>query len=467
MQKIRYLIDPGFVSPGSATDILQPFDGSVRFIVERRRLEQYKNIRLWRKPLSFPDLSQSAVIDRRSHFNLPLHSFVLDDHQTALIYDRSQRSIFFESASFRVAKISSLIDQCDRIIREQCPEFVLFGSSPHTLCTWVFAKVAEFHGVKVKYLHGSVLPWRVFGLEGLSRVPAAFKFHQGGGARQMCDKEMSLIDELIEIKRSDGSEALPLYEKQRQVTHRGEAFRLMSSIRQRWRRPDLVVNAVRCFRAYEALATNTVPDYPYVIFFLHYQPERTTLPEGYGFAQQILAIKALASSLPPGVRILVKEHPSTFRNMCHWAERTPIFYQKITQEVGATLISMKIDSYGLIDRAVAIATITGTVAYESLIRGTPAVVFGVGGYYTWNQPDVHFYSNTSELARFLSAQSTSKRTHGSSSPRDNIKLIEGHTVSADLSGIASVADVESSRRVLRESALLNGIRAIVEMSSAK
>lgn len=58
---------------------------------------------------------------------------------------------------------------------------------------------------------------------------------------------------------------------------------------------------------------NKLAEYPdvsanFVYFALHYEPERTTVPDGRLFGFQLYAIRMLAEALPVGWRIYVKEH---------------------------------------------------------------------------------------------------------------------------------------------------------------
>ena len=77
------------------------------------------------------------------------------------------------------------------------------------------------------------------------------------------------------------------------------------------------------------------------VFFLHFQPERTTLPEGYGFAQQLAAIIALDGALPEGTKLYVKEHPTTFTHDCMWKERLPFWYRLIDKFTKVQLVSIR------------------------------------------------------------------------------------------------------------------------------
>ena len=51
---------------------------------------------------------------------------------------------------------------------------------------------------------------------------------------------------------------------------------------------------------------------PFVFLALHYQPERTTCPDGGRFNNQFLAASLIAHALPDGWQLYVKEHPGQY-----------------------------------------------------------------------------------------------------------------------------------------------------------
>lgn len=120
----------------------------------------------------------------------------------------------------------------------------------------------------------------------------------------------------------------------------------------------------------------------YIYFPLHYQPECNTSPVGGHFADQILAIKILASALPVGWIIYVKE------NIAQWNQRNAQansfryngYYQELAKTENVVLLAPEISSYDLIAYSQAVATISGTAGWESLARNKPVLFFGFPWY---------------------------------------------------------------------------------------
>lgn len=122
---------------------------------------------------------------------------------------------------------------------------------------------------------------------------------------------------------------------------------------------------------------------PYVYFPLQYQPELTTSPLGGVFVDQLLAIKILAAALPNGWQVYVKEHPAQLgvHGGNETAGRWLGYYKTIATIPSVRLVPLNTNTFQLIDKAKTTATMTGTAAWEAIIRGKPAVVLG----YPWFQ----------------------------------------------------------------------------------
>ena len=130
----------------------------------------------------------------------------------------------------------------------------------------------------------------------------------------------------------------------------------------------------------------------FIYFPLHFEPERTTNPDGGNFHDQFLALTKLRQIVPDNIKILVKEHPTQLRT--HFKRgilgRSPIFYKLIKNIKGVQMISSKYNSTELIQKSELISTITGTVALESAILGKKSLTFGSTYYdgcpniFKWN-----------------------------------------------------------------------------------
>ena len=115
----------------------------------------------------------------------------------------------------------------------------------------------------------------------------------------------------------------------------------------------------------------------FAYFALHFEPERTTNPDGGVFHDQFLAILSLRKILPKDIKIVVKEHPSQFYIYDRGSRgRSSLFYNLIKNIEGVELAGFKENSFQLISKAEMTATISGTVALEAAIIGKKSLIFG-------------------------------------------------------------------------------------------
>ncbi|MCI0591345.1 MAG: hypothetical protein L0Y67_07070, partial [Gammaproteobacteria bacterium] len=138
---------------------------------------------------------------------------------------------------------------------------------------------------------------------------------------------------------------------------------------------------LRLRRYYQSLTKEVSFGHPYIFVALQCEPERRAFPSGGVFGHQYLMIDLLARHLPKGWRLYVKEHVSQFKSYQH-AERarTFAFYDYIASRDGVSLVPLSVNSFQLIDGAKAVATISGTVGWEAVNRGIPAMLFGYSWY---------------------------------------------------------------------------------------
>jgi hypothetical protein len=148
-----------------------------------------------------------------------------------------------------------------------------------------------------------------------------------------------------------------------------------------WRRTWSRFAIRRALEFYDSQSQKTDYDAPYVYFAVHYQPERTTMPDGGRYADQLLVIKTVAASLPKGWKLVIREHPRQFRENVNWRNfRSLDFYRRLAAVPNVYFASMEEPSRRLIGNCRAVAVITGTSGWEALRAAKPALVFGNAWY---------------------------------------------------------------------------------------
>lgn len=92
---------------------------------------------------------------------------------------------------------------------------------------------------------------------------------------------------------------------------------------------------------------------------------------------QLLILDMLQASIPDDWLIYYKEHPSQFMVGSKGSTaRSKEYYERIAAYKSMRIVSSKEDTFKLIDAAQATVSPSGTVAWESIVRGTPALIFG-------------------------------------------------------------------------------------------
>lgn len=121
----------------------------------------------------------------------------------------------------------------------------------------------------------------------------------------------------------------------------------------------------------------------YVFFPLHFEPEATI--DGRALITcQLTILRMISQSLPQGWVCAVKEHPhqflvntDTFSSFIHTSGKfkTKYFYNELSKIPNVKIVDTKIPSINLIKGAQAIATMSGTVAAETVPFSKPILVF--------------------------------------------------------------------------------------------
>lgn len=165
-------------------------------------------------------------------------------------------------------------------------------------------------------------------------------------------------------------------------------------------------------QSYNRIVTDALPQ-KFVLVALHYQPEETSCPTGGAYSDQILMVQLLEQCLHKDINIVIKEHKSQFYDHQESASGRNLDYYKRISKISKRIkfVSVDHDPFELIDQAEAVITISGTIGWESAIRGTPVLVFGRAWYE--NMPRVFKVKTKEDLMNALPqlAQQKNKDLH--------------------------------------------------------
>lgn len=127
------------------------------------------------------------------------------------------------------------------------------------------------------------------------------------------------------------------------------------------------------------------PDYKrkYLYFAASYQPEANTATNAGIYESFLLALDILSYVIPDDWIIYYKENPTIFRSSPSnkgFMKRDKCFYERINKFGNIQFVSSDINTFMLIDNSQAVATVSGTAAWEAVNRGKPALSFGNAWY---------------------------------------------------------------------------------------
>lgn len=281
------------------------------------------------------------------------------------------------------------------------PDLVVFPVTPHLAMPSIVSYVCDFLGIPVLYMQPCPLG------------PAVFPIlvDELGGRYAEIPSEVSLPDGIRNIASRElkalASFRDPTYmqlQRKRDSELDGWRRRIMAFLRSlRWLWSDRYSQAVdfsgfvgkkfflkrplQLFitrklqselrtRAMSLAVTKKLPE-SYCLFALHYEPERTSLPDGLPILFQPDAVAIARAIVPSSTTLIVKEHYSqTSSALRGFLGRSPHVYELLEKYENLNFAAVNTYLSDLVDRATCVFTLTGTIAIESVLKGTPVAYFG-------------------------------------------------------------------------------------------
>ncbi len=279
------------------------------------------------------------------------------------------------------------------------PDVVIFGDNPHHGWDNVLYDLCRSDGMGVAMIAYTELERRVLVKTSIEDVP--------GPSTEEIDAAVASGDEIKEVTLDVINAALNksinnLQKIRRKASLLGAA-RLLIGVNQlnrtgteaglvfygdehprhikvRWNRFRNRLAGRGLLKHYDSFAVDPDIASKYVYFPLPMQPEMTTVPLAGHFSDQVNLVRTVASALPAGWRLYVKEHPAQFLWQLSNRGRSTRQYDMIRAIPNVTVIRLEINSAYLVEHAQAVATATGTSGFEAVERGVPAIVFGSPWY---------------------------------------------------------------------------------------
>lgn len=319
---------------------------------------------------------------------------IIKDYRWSLLSER--RSI--NSNTFYLAKLKQLVYGCCKFIEENKIDILIAAGVPHCIETWAFTYLLEkIYSGKIYVIDYSPVPGFVslyYGLDKLTPLKLNSKFET------LNIKKDIRFKKYIQLQKQDSN---ALDSKGRL----GWLFDLdgynawrFSSLKHFPQRLIQKLYSKFIFRKYFKNINKVFPlPEKSVVFFMHFQPEATSLPVGLEYCEQFNAISSLRAAFPNEYNIYVKEHPYTYKQPIDPRFRPPQYYEIISSLKGVYFIDPYFPSYDLMDQAEFVSTLVGKVGLQSLLRKTPVIAFGAAPYRHHNC--CIQYESKSHLVKFI------------------------------------------------------------------
>lgn len=320
---------------------------------------------------------QSASVDLRL-YEKALRA-VMHDERVGYLFERHFGVGWNQSTFNNATTIEILVWNAIAILSSQQPDIVFFTAAPHNPISWVFGRAAEIRGCATLMLNDAPFfhrKWLVSGLDEQDPVEVTPEFSSCASQTAMAIVQKNRMPYALGIPSYSREALKSAWRWDREVKYlvRTRPKNIATKFKQ-------AINKWALYKRYRELSCPVRFDKPYFVFFLHYQPEGTTLPYGLEFSQQWIAISRLRMAMSDETTLVVKEHPGMFlRGMLRPGVRNLQFYDAIAALPNTVLADINQDSFDLIDHSRCVVTITGTAGFQAIARGKPVIVFGDAPY---------------------------------------------------------------------------------------
>ena len=287
------------------------------------------------------------------------------------------------------------------VIQRRRPDLVIFPVTPHEMEMFVLSEVAQSLGVKVLYFQPSPMAPAM-----ISKSPGQIVKHRHASEKVAPEIKSFLVSSVDTTLATlfDGRPTTYLRAQNRKDRWDGSFFQRLKNLAfsLKWLGSPQFPESVsfsghqtrnKPLRNATALAltrslakslresANQVTNIPlaahYVLFALHYEPERTSLPEGLPLDNQFDAVLRARDMVPIDRQLVVKEHYSqTSPSLRGFAGRSPDFYDLVSRLPNTVLAPPSITSRDLLRGAECVFTLAGTIGIEAAALKVPAAYFG-------------------------------------------------------------------------------------------
>lgn len=285
----------------------------------------------------------------------------------------------------------NLLRYWNGVILKLKPEVIIFAGLPHAVYDFVIYELAKFLNINTIIFYQTLIKDRFLVMNDF-RVGSVNFLEKIKDCKDRKYSLSDLSDDLQEIfkKQIDvATDSTPAYIKSNLDKYSSKSLwmikfkMIVKNVKDFTIFTKTILYIIKKFqpnlkKEYIKLQSEVDFDKKFIYVPLHYQPECTTSTLGGVYEDQILMIETLATAIPKDWIIYVKEHYTQWlpRGYNFSGSRYHNYYKKISQIKNVFIVPIETNTFKLIDKTQAVATISGTPAWEALFRLKPALVFG-------------------------------------------------------------------------------------------
>jgi hypothetical protein len=277
-------------------------------------------------------------------------------------------------------ELVSIIKNLYFFFKKKLPDRLVFGTSPHKIETYILAKIAEMHCIPILFGNGDPITKRATPVMDINE-------HIDLSKKKRNYQSDNYAKEIINKLRKPYQKSMPDFLKEKIKKNNNNYLSLKIEFEDYLKFSSLkkififykVFQKIINFNYYRTLTNHFMLPKKYIVYFLHYQPERTSTPDGGIFSAQLYNINLISMAidhLKLNIKIVVKEHPTQFRNKWNTGFRDINFYKQIKKLNNTIFAPLNMDPTRLIDKSLCTSSINGTCLFEAAARGKSVICFG-------------------------------------------------------------------------------------------
>ena len=294
--------------------------------------------------------------------------------------------------------LEEALENVEKLFQETKPDLI-FGFVPVTLHEYLILKLAKIKNIPIRLLRST----KIENYISLNDSLFGLSSHIKASLEKPVKRESRLVvNNFIKKTRAKGSiyEGMHLHEySQRKLFLISSIFKLFKSLFIEFKKmsdldhyfdphnpgyfiPTIIENFIQPINAYKLKrlikSSNkrlfAISQRKFCLFPLHFEPEIALQIYARPLQNQIELARNIALSLPPGMLLMVKEHPRTI------GVRSMGYYKKLLQIPNLALANVDSSSHELVKESTLVTVITGNIGLEVAVLKKPVVVFGETDY---------------------------------------------------------------------------------------